>query len=109
MKQRMHPGRTRTLSLLAAFVLVTGLTVVTFQSVFAAGTLTNLSWAVLNNQAAATSTNYSYSFKNRDSWGDQDSHLHHVGGGTRRRTPIVLNPGIGVGTVSIAGQVITER
>jgi len=51
------------LSLMAALLLVLGTAVVTTQSALAAGALTNMSWAVSNNQAAATPTNYAYSFK----------------------------------------------
>src|SRR5580704_9565568 len=55
--------RRQALALVTALTLMGGFAVVTSQPAFAAGTLTNLSWATSNNQAAATAVNYSYSFK----------------------------------------------
>lgn len=60
-----------------------------------------------NNQAAATPTNYSFSFKTA-TVGTIKTITFTVSGAGLGGTPaIVLNYGIGAGTVSIAGQVIT--
>ena len=90
-----------------SFMLMVGLAVVTTQSVLAAGTLTNLSWAVSNNQAAATPTNYAYSFKTATT-GTIKTVTFTVSGAGLAGTPAILTAyGIGAGTVSLAGQVIT--
>ena len=96
----------RLLSALTAFVLVAGLAVVTTQSVLAAG-LTNLSWAVSNNQAAATPTNYAYSFKTATTGTIKTVTFTVSGAGLAGTPAIVVAYGIGAGTVARVGQVIT--
>jgi hypothetical protein len=87
-------------------VLVAGLAVVTTQSVLAAG-LTNLSWAVSNNQAAATPTNYAYSFKTATTGTIKTVTFTVSGAGLAGTPAIVVAYGIGAGTVARVGQVIT--
>jgi hypothetical protein len=96
----------RTLSVLMAFVLMAGLAVVTTQSVLAAG-LTNLSWAVSNNQSAATPTNYAYSFKTATTGTIKTITFTVSGAGLGGAPAIVTAYGIGAGTVARVGQVIT--
>jgi hypothetical protein len=114
MRPRSHRGgpqshRThgRALSLLAAFTLMVGTALVTTQSALAAGTLTNLSWAVSNNQAGATPTNYSFSFKTATAGAIKTITFTVSGAGLGGAPAVALNYGVGAGTVAIAGQVIT--
>jgi hypothetical protein len=95
------------LSILMAVMLMAGLAVVTTQSVLAAGALTNLSWAVSNNQAAATSTNYAFSFKTATTGTIKTVTFTVSGAGLAGAPAVVTTYGIGAGTVSLAGQVIT--
>jgi hypothetical protein len=87
-------------------MLMAGLGVITTQSVLAAG-LTNLSWAVSNNQAAATPTNYAYSFKTATTGTIKTVTFTVSGAGLAGAPAIVVAYGIGAGTVGRAGQVIT--
>src|SRR6202162_1231060 len=96
----------RTLSLLMAFMLMAGLAVVTTQSVLAAS-LPSLSWAVSNNQAAATPTNYAYSFKTATTGTIKTVTFTVSGAGLGGAPAIVTAYGIGAGTVARVGQVIT--
>lgn len=89
-----------------AFMLTVGLAVVTTQSVLAAG-LTNLSWAVSNNQAAATPTNYAYSFKTATTGIIKTVTFTVSGAGLGGAPVIVTAYGIGAGSVARVGQVIT--
>ncbi len=84
-----------------------GMATVTAQSALAAGTLTNLSWAVSNNQAAATPTNYAYSFKTATTGTIKTITFTVSGAGLAGAPAIVTAYGIGAGSVSLAGQVIT--
>jgi hypothetical protein len=88
-------------------MLMAGLAVVTTQSALAAGALTNLSWAVSNNQGGATPTNYAYSFKTATTGTIKTVSFTVSGAGLAGAPAIVVAYGIGAGTVSIAGQVIT--
>jgi hypothetical protein len=108
MRPWSHRIKQRTLSLLVAFTLMSGLAVVTTQSALAAGALTVLNWVVSNNQAAATPTNYSYSFKTATAGGVIKTITFTVSGAGLGGAPVVvLNYGIGAGTVARVGQVIT--
>jgi hypothetical protein len=89
-----------------AFILMVGLAVVTTQSVLAAG-LTNLSWAVSNNQAAATPTNYAYSFRTATTGTIKTVTFTVSGAGLGGAPAIVTAYGIGAGSVARVGQVIT--
>jgi hypothetical protein len=89
-----------------ALMLMVGLAVVTTQSVLAAG-LTNLSWAVSNNQAAATPTNYAYSFKTATTGTIKTVTFTVSGAGLSGAPAIVTAYGIGAGSVARVGQVIT--
>jgi hypothetical protein len=91
---------------LSAFLLVVGMAVVTTQSAVAAG-LTNLSWAVSNNQAAATPTNYAYSFKTATTGTVKTVTFTVSGAGLGGAPAIVTAYGIGAGAVARVGQVIT--
>jgi hypothetical protein len=99
--------RRQALSLATALALITGFLVVSSQSALAAGTLTNLSWAVSNNQAAATPTNYSYSFQTATTGVIKTVTFTASGAGLAGTPAIVLNYGVGAGTVARVGQVIT--
>jgi hypothetical protein len=89
-----------------AFMLMAGLAVVTTQSVLAAS-LTSLSWAVSNNQAAATPTNYAYSFKTATTGTIKTVTFTVSGAGLAGAPAIVVAYGLGAGSVSRVGQVIT--
>jgi hypothetical protein len=90
-----------------SIALLLGMSVVFTQSVLAAGTLTNLSWAVSNNAAGATGVNYTYSFKTATA-GTIGKVLFTVSAGTLAGTPtIVVAYGLGAGTVARSGNVIT--
>jgi len=89
-----------------ALMLMAGLAVVTTQSVLAAS-FTNLSWAVSNNQAAATPTNDAYSFKTAATGTIKTVTFTVSGAGLAGTPAIVTAYGIGAGTVALAGQVIT--
>src|ERR1700692_4150982 len=97
-----HRTQGRAISLLTAFMLVAGVAVVTTQSVLAAA-LTNLSWAVSNNQAAATPTNYAYSFKTATTGTIKTVTFTVSGAGLAGAPAIVVAYGIGAGTVALAG------
>jgi hypothetical protein len=99
--------RRQALSLLTALTLMGGFVVVTSTSAYAAGTLTNLSWATSNNQAAATAVNYSYSFKTATAGTIKTISFTVSGAGLAGAPAIVVAYGIGAGTVAVAGQVIT--
>ena len=88
-------------------MLMSGFVVVTSTSALAAGTLTNLSWATSNNQAAATAVNYSYSFKTATAGTIKTITFTVSGAGLAGAPAIVVAYGIGAGTVAVAGQVIT--
>jgi hypothetical protein len=107
MRPWSHRIKQRALSLLVAFTLMGGLAVVTTETALAAGSLANLSWAVSNNQAAATATNYSYSFKTATAATIKTITFTVSGAGLAGAPVVVLNYGIGAGTVARVGQVIT--
>jgi hypothetical protein len=88
-------------------MLVVGVAVVTTQSALAAGTLTNMSWAVSNNQAAATPTNYAYSFKTATAGTIKTITFTVSGVGLAGAPAVVTNYSIGAGSVARVGQVIT--
>jgi hypothetical protein len=90
-----------------AVALMAGFAVISSQSASAAGTLANLSWAVSNNQAGATATNDSYSFKTATAGIIKTITFTVSGSGLAGAPAIVLNYGIGAGTVALSGQVIT--
>jgi hypothetical protein len=99
--------RRQALALVTALTLMGGFAVVTSQPAFAAGTLTNLSWATSNNQAAATAVNYSYSFKTTTAGVIKTISFTVSGAGLAGAPAIVVAYGIGAGSVALAGQVIT--
>jgi hypothetical protein len=73
----------------------------------AAGTPTNMSWAISNNQISATGVTYSYSFTAATT-GTIKTVTFAVSGAGLAGTPTVArNYGIPAGTVAIAGQTIT--
>jgi len=101
--RRMH----RLASMLLALTMLAGLSVATAQKAQAAGTLTNISWAVSDNQAAATAVDYGFSFTTATS-GIIKTMTFTISGGTLAGTPaIVTNYGISAGTVGLAANVIT--
>ena len=96
-----HPPRTRRRAASAALVLtmVTGLFVVGSQKVDAAA-LTNVSWAVSNNQAGAAS-NYAFSFKTATT-GTIASVKFVISGGTLTGTAAVATIyGLSAGTITL--------
>ena len=107
MKKLFRRAHARLLSLLMAFALMVGISVVSSQTVLAAGVLTNLSWSVSNNQAAATPTIYSYSFKTATAGIIAKITFTVSGAGLGGAPAIVVAYGIGAGSVARAGQVIT--
>jgi hypothetical protein len=72
----------------------------------AVGTLTNVSWAVSNNQVSATGVQYTYNFTTATS-GLITSVTMTVPTGTAGTPTVVQNVGIGAGTVSRSGTTIT--
>ena len=78
-----------------------------FASPASAGTPTNMSWTVSNNQVGATSVKYSYSFTTATA-GTIKSITFVVSGAGLAGTPTISrNYGIGAGTVARSGQTIT--
>ena len=78
-----------------------------FASPASAGTPTNMSWTVSNNQVGATSVKYSYSFTTATA-GTIKSLTFVVSGAGLAGTPTISrNYGIGAGTVARSGQTIT--
>jgi len=72
-----------------------------------AGTLTNMSWAVSNNQVGATGVTYTYSFTTATA-GTIKSITFAVSGAGLGGSPTISRAyGIGAGTVARAGQTIT--
>jgi len=72
-----------------------------------AAALTNVSWAVSNNQINATSVTYSYSFTTATTGTIKTITLLASGAGLAGAPAISRNYGIGAGTVARAGQTIT--
>lgn len=96
----------RPLSVIAASALASSLLAVSTQSVFA-GTLTNNTWTVSNNQAAATAVNYAYSFKTATAGTIAKITFVVSGAGLGGAPAIAVAYGIGAGTVARATQTIT--
>lgn len=72
-----------------------------------AGTPTNMSWAVSNNQVGATGVSYTYSFTTATT-GVIKTITFAVSGSGLAGTPTIIHSyGIGAGTVSRSGQTIT--
>jgi len=72
-----------------------------------AGTPTNMSWTVSNNQVSATGVSYAFSFKTATA-GTIKSITFAVSGSGLVGTPTITRAyGIGAGSVAIAGQTIT--
>jgi hypothetical protein len=90
-----------------AFAFMAGISVVSSQTVLAAGALTNLSWSVSNNQAAAAATTYSYSFTTGTAGVIKTITFTVAGAGLGGAPVIVVAYGIRAGTVARVGQVIT--
>jgi hypothetical protein len=98
--------RKRFLPHIAAFALASSLLAVSGHSAEAAA-LTNPSWSVSNNQAAATAVNYAYSFKTATAGTIKTITFVVSGAGFAGAPAIVVAYGIGAGTVARAGQTIT--
>jgi hypothetical protein len=94
-------------SFLAALVLMWVVSSVLPQRALAAGAGTNVTWAVSNNQAAAAGVNYSFSSRTSTGGIIKSVTITVSGTGLGGAAAIVLNYGVGAGTVAIAGQVIT--
>ena len=97
----------RALSFFVALALMSGLSSLSARPVLAAGALTNLTWAVSSNQAAAAAVNYSFSSTTATAGIIKTITVTISGAGLGGAPAIALNYGIGAGTVAIAGQVIT--
>jgi hypothetical protein len=72
-----------------------------------AGTPTNMSWAVSNNQVGATGVTYSYSFTTATTGTIKTITFAVSGSGLAGTPTISRNYGIGAGTVTRSGQTIT--
>ena len=72
-----------------------------------AGTPTNMSWTVSNNQVGATAVTYSYSFRTATAGSIKTITFAVSGTGLAGTPAIVRAYGIGAGTVSRSGQTIT--
>jgi len=92
----------------ALAVAVTAASLLAFiASPASAGTPTNMSWTVSNNQVGATSVLYAYSFKTATA-GTIKTITFTVSGAGLAGTPTISRAyGIGAGTVARAGQTIT--
>ena len=106
-KLHLFSSRTRWRALLLA-VAVTGASVLAFSAAPAnAGTPTNMSWTVSNNQVGATPVIYSYSFTTATA-GTIKTITFTVSGAGLGGTPAISRAyGIGAGTVARSGQTIT--
>src|SRR5438105_9364691 len=94
-------------ALIVVWALVGGMLSFGTSAAQAAGTLTNVSWTVTNNQVSATAVTYSYSFKTATT-GTIKTITFAVSGAALGGAPaIVKNYGIPAGTVARAGQTIT--
>jgi hypothetical protein len=72
-----------------------------------AATLSNMSWAVSNNQVGATGVTYAYSFTTATSGAIKTITFAVSGSGLGGTPTITRNYGIGAGTVTRSGQTIT--
>ncbi len=98
--------RKRLLGGTAAVIIATS-AFLAFSLVASAGTATNMSWSVSNNQIGATAVSYSYSFTTATA-GTIKTITFAVSGSGLAGTPTIgRNFGIGAGTVSRSGQTIT--
>ncbi|MBV8301886.1 MAG: hypothetical protein JOY68_08180, partial [Candidatus Dormibacteraeota bacterium] len=107
MKKWVRRVRRPGASIAIAFAMVLGFSVAVSPRAFAAGTLTNISWAVNNNQASAASTTYAYSFTTATTGTIKTITFTVSGSGLAGTPAIVAAYGIGAGSVARAGQVIT--
>ncbi|TML75109.1 MAG: hypothetical protein E6G04_12860, partial [Actinobacteria bacterium] len=94
-------------ALIVVWALVGGMLSFGTSAAQAAGTLTNVSWTVTNNQVSATSVTYSYSFKTATAGTIKTITFAVSGSGLAGTPAIAKNYGIGAGTVSRSGQTIT--
>src|SRR5450631_3202833 len=98
----------RAIKVLSALALAAGMAVLVAPAANAAGTLTNLSWSVTNNQVGATGVTYAYSFKTASSSTIKTIDFLVSGSGLGSGTlGIAKSYGIGAGTASRSGQTIT--
>ncbi|MBV8445092.1 MAG: hypothetical protein JOZ92_04165 [Candidatus Dormibacteraeota bacterium] len=107
MKKWVRRVRRPGASIAIAFAMVLGFSVAVSPRAFAAGTLTNISWAVNNNQASAASTTYAYSFTTATTGTIKTITFTVSGSGLAGTPAIVAAYGIGAGSVARSGQVIT--
>src|SRR5438445_11164179 len=94
-------------ALIVVWALVGGMLSFGTSAAQAAGTLTNVSWTVTNNQVSATSVTYSYSFKTATAGTIKTITFAVSGSGLAGTPAIAKNYGIGAGTVARSGQTIT--
>jgi hypothetical protein len=92
--------------LLGAALIATCLLALTASPASAAA-LTNMSWAVSNNQVSATNVTYTYSFTTATAGTIKSITFVVSGAGLGGVPTIARNYGIGAGTVARAGQTIT--
>jgi hypothetical protein len=102
----VRPVRHRVLVVLTIVAVVSSVLVFSAPRAQAAA-LTNVNWSVSNNQAGATSVNYSYSFKTATTGTIKTITFAVSGAGLAGAPAIVRNFGISAGTVARAGQTIT--
>lgn len=99
-------ARGRLVPVIAAVALASSCMALSVQSVMAA-TLTNVSWTVTNNQAAATNVDYVYSFRTATAGTIKTITFVVSGAGLGGTPAIAVAYGIGAGTVARSGQTIT--
>ena len=101
----MH--RNRLWGLLLAVILVAACFLAFSAARANAGTPTNMSWSVSNNQVSATGVTYAYSFTPATTGVIKTITFAVSGAGLGGTPTISRNFGIGAGTVSRSGQTIT--
>jgi hypothetical protein len=104
---RMKARFKQAITVLSAMALAASMAVLVAPAANAAGTLTNLSWSVTNNQVGATNVTYAYSFKTGSSGQIKTIDFVVSGSGLGGTPTIVKNYGIGAGTPTRVGQTIT--
>ncbi len=91
---------------IAGLAVVTGVVGLTSSQAFAAGALTNLSWAVSNSQTSKTAVTYSFAFKTATA-ATLTSVTMTVPAGTAGAVAVGTVYGLGAGTVALAANTIT--
>ena len=104
-RKRRRAVRARALPAGLALLVAAALTF--WVAAASAGTPTNMSWSVSNNQIGATNVTYSYSFTTATTGTIKTITFAVSGSGLAGTPTIARNYGIGAGTVARSGQTIT--